>query len=111
MNTNEFRIIINMKKLIYSLDHVLISFPNKEKILKDKIRDTSFEVLELMKLANIKKEKVDLQEKIISKISMIDFYLEFSFQKKYISERQCKNLCEELSKITKMMYGWIKNGA
>ena len=107
MNTNEFRIIINMKKLIYSLDHVLISFPNKEKILKDKIRDTSFEVLELMKLANIKKEKVD----IISKISMIDFYLEFSFQKKYISERQCKNLCEELSKITKMMYGWIKNGA
>ena len=48
MNTNEFRIIINMKKLIYSLDHVLISFPNKEKILKDKIRDTSFEVLELM---------------------------------------------------------------
>ena len=54
---------------------------------------------------------MDLQENIISKISMIDFYLEFSFQKKYISERQCKNLCEELSKITKMMYGWIKNGA
>ena len=41
---------------------------------------------------------------------MLDFYFEESFKKKYISERQALRKTNELSVITKMMYGWIKNG-
>ena len=39
---------------------------------------------------------------------MIDYYLELSLKKQYINEKLCKNLCDELRNITKMIYGWIK---
>ena len=108
MNTTEFRIVNNMKKFILSLDNILINFPKKEKILKDKIKKTSYEILELIYLTNLKEEKREWQQIIISKISMLDFYFEEAFRKEYISEKQCKNKCNELLSITKMLYGWIK---
>lgn len=42
---------------------------------------------------------------------MLDFYFEESFKKKYISEKTCIHKVQELSVITKMIYGWIKNGS
>lgn len=109
MNTNEFRIVTNMKKFILSLDTILINFPKNEKVLKDKIKETSYEVLELINLANLKPEKLEYQYVIISKLSMLDFYFEEAISKAYISEKKCKNKCDELLNITKMIYGWIKN--
>ena len=110
MNTNEFRIITNLKKFIISLDNILINFPKKEKVLKDKIKETSYEVLELIEYTNLITDKINYQYQIISKLSMLDFYFEESLKKKYISEKQCKNKCNELLIITKMVYGWIRNG-
>ena len=55
---NEFRIIKNMKQFILSLDILLINYPKIEKILKDKIKSTSYEILELILLANLKQEKL-----------------------------------------------------
>ena len=50
-----------MKQFILSLDDFLVNYPKSEKILKDKIKSTSYEV-------------------------------------------------QELSNITKMIYGWLKSG-
>lgn len=55
---NEFRIIKNMKQFILSLDILLINYPKSKKILKDKIKSTSYEILELILLANLKQEKL-----------------------------------------------------
>ena len=46
--------------------------------------------------------------KLLSKISMLDFYLERSYLNKYISEKVFQNKCNQLNRITKMIYGWIK---
>ena len=108
---NEFRIVKNMKQFILSLDFFLINYPKSEKILKDKIKSTSYEILELILLANLKQDKLEEQQLIISKINMLDFYFEESFNKKYISEKTCIHKVQELSVITKMIYGWIKNGS
>ena len=108
---NEFRIVKNMKQFILSLDSFLINYPKNEKVLKDKIKSTSYEILELILLANLKHEKLEEQQLIISKISMLDFYFEESYKKKYISEKTCIHKVHELSVITKMIYGWIKNGS
>ncbi len=107
---NDFRVLKHMKQFILSLDSILINYPKKEKVLKDKIRSTSYELLELILLANLKENKLEEQQLIIVKISMLDFYFEESYKKKYISERQALRKTNELSVITKMMYGWIKNG-
>ena len=55
---SEFRIVKNMKQFILSLDSFLINYPKNEKILKDKIKSTSYEILELILLANLKQERV-----------------------------------------------------
>lgn len=110
MKTNEFRIITHLKKFILSLDDILINFPKKEKVLKDKIKETSYEVLELIEYTNLITDKIDYQYQIISKLSMLDFYFEEALKKNYISEKQCRNKGNELLEITKMVYGWIKNG-
>ena len=70
----------------------------------------SLRVLELIYEANSSIDKNNYLDKISSKLSMLDFYFEESFKKKYISERQALRKTNELSVITKMMYGWIKNG-
>ena len=96
---------------ILSLDDFLVNYPKSEKILKDKIKSTSYEILELILLANLKQDKLVEQQLIISKINMLDFYFEESYKKKYISEKTCMRKVQELSNITKMVYGWIKNGS
>ena len=83
-------IISNMKKTIFYLDKVIINFPRTEKVLKDKISNTYYEVLELVYFSNLLdiKERIVYQKRIISKIKMIDFYFKIALDKKYISYKK-----------------------
>ena len=111
---NDFMIVKEMKLFIKSLDNIVINYPRKELIIKNRLLNDSLDILELIYLANYHrdiKEKNNLQMKLLSKISMLDFYLERSYLNKYISEKVCINKCNHLSKITKMINGWVKNGS
>ena len=83
---NKFLLANEIKNFILSLDSILINYPKKDIIIKKRIINTSFELLELVYLAN---NKIDNKENIkyecLSKISMIDFYFEYSYKKNYIS--------------------------
>ena len=73
--TNTFNLEIKMKEFILALDEVLINYPKKEYILKDKIQLTSYEILELIfKANNISSSKDETINTILVKISMLDFY-------------------------------------
>lgn len=101
-----------MKQFILSLDEVIINYPNKEMVIKNRLHSDTLDILEYIYLANIEDnqaKKQDYQNRIISKISMIDFYLEKSYKKKYISEKMCQKKSSDLLKISKMVYQW-KNG-
>ena len=93
-----------------SLDSILINYPKKDIIIKKRIINTSFELLELVYLAN---NKIDNKENIkyecLSKISMIDFYFEYSYKKNYISLKNLNTYIFNLTKINKMLHGWINN--
>lgn len=109
---NEFQIVKNMKIFINSIDNIIINYPKKEIIIKNRLLNDSLDILELIYLANYHKDyekRTDLQKQILSKISMLDFYLERSYKNKYISEKVCLNKTNQLNRITKMIYGWIKN--
>lgn len=73
----------NIKKLIIYLDKIIKNFPNNEKVIKDKILSTLFEILELVYFTNELnyKDRVIYQKKIISKIKVIDFYFKLCFEK------------------------------
>lgn len=40
---------------------------------------------------------------------MLDYYLEYSYKKKYISLKNFNKKINNLTIINKMLYGWIKN--
>ena len=111
MNNNNFLIIKNMKLFINSLDDMVSVIPNRDKVLKDRIYNTSYDILYYLNLANSGNNKKEYGSIILSNICMLDFYLERCLKNKYITSKVCRNKCNELLKITKMVYGSIKDGS
>ena len=107
---NDFMIVKNIKLFIYNLDNIVVNIPNRDKIIKDRLYNTSYEVLYLVYRCNYNSNKKEEYYKdILSNISMLDFYLERCLKNKYISSKSCEKLSKDLLKITKMIYGWIKS--
>ena len=109
---SEVLIVKNMKQFIQSIDNLVVNYPRKELVIKNRLFEDSLDILELIYLANYHKdisERRKVQMQILSKISMLDFYLERSYLNKYISEKVFQNKVNQLNRIVKMIYGWIKN--
>ena len=70
---------------------MIINLPRKENVMKDKLLDTSLSILYDVYEANYltKKDKKNKQIQILSKIGLLDFYIERLYLKKYISEKMC----------------------
>ena len=109
LQNNRFIIADKVKKMIFFVDDLLINYPRKELVLRDKIEKGLYELLELIYYANTKEDRLDLQKQIISKISMLDFYFEISYKKKIINEKKLNVLCRSVEELKKMIYGWVKS--
>lgn len=108
-SSDKFLIVKYMKQFILSLDEIIINYPNKEMVIKNRLHSDSLDILELIYRANLEEDianKIPYQNEILCKINMLDFYLEKSYKKKYISEKLCQKKCNELLKISKMVYQW-----
>ena len=110
MNDN-FKIARYIKEFILSLEEYLINYPRREFELRNRLVNDSYELLELVYLANYSKleDRKPIQIKCMMKINVLDFYIESSFKKRIISEKQSIKLSNKLLNINKMMYGWIHN--
>ena len=111
-HSEKFLIVKQIKKFILDIEKLLINFPNKDYISKDLFYSEALSLLELVYTANEVSninDKKDIQIQVLSKLNMLDFYLERAYKKKYISEKQCLSKSNELAGISKMVYGWIKN--
>ena len=107
---NDFKTVKNIKLFIYSLDNIVINIPNKDKVIKEKLYNTSYDILYLVYRCNYKSEnKNEYYKDILSNISMLDFYLERCLKNKYINNKVCEKLSNNLLIIMKMIYGWIKS--
>lgn len=104
---DNFKIIIKIKYLISYFDKILINFPNNEKVLKDKISNNLYDILEFTYLANEQNDKIYIK-KVIVKIKMLDFYLKISCDKKYLSYKKYSKSSLHLLEILRMLYGWVK---
>lgn len=102
-------IIREVKAFIESLDKILINLPRREVVLKERFKKDSYDLLELVYMANQMevKDRQHYQRQCLTKISMLDYYLEVCFKKKYMSEKQVLKRSRKLLQINKMMYGWI----
>ena len=108
--TEKLKVINDFKKTILYLDKVVNNFPGNERVLKDKISNSMYEIIECMYMANevSNYNRILYQKKIVSKIKMIDFYLKISSDKKYISYKKYQKVCGHLLNNLKLIYGWIR---
>ena len=108
---DNLQVIKDVKKTIIYLEKIIINFPNNDKVIKDKIMNTMFEILELTYISNENTgiERIKYQKKLTIKIKMIDFYLELACLKNYISHKKYQKVGIYLLNILKQIYGWIKS--
>jgi len=105
---DRFLVVRHIKEFIYSIDELVVNFPRKDFVIKDRIVNDVLDILELVYIANIDNNK-ELKIKILSKLSMLDFYLERSYKNNIISEKVLKKYSNKLASITKLIYGWLRS--
>lgn len=88
MKEEKFRIIQFIRELIINIDKNLDNFPKKDIELKNRIRNISYDLLEISYMANTarkKEKKIDLLYKLIAKLKVVDFLINLCFEKEIIN--------------------------
>lgn len=107
----KFKVIQFIRELIVYIDRNLDNFPKKDIEIKNRLRNSSYDLLNLAYLANITRninKKNELLEEIISKIKVIDFLLNLCYDKEIINSKKYMKLGNKMDDILKYTLGWIK---
>lgn len=108
----KFKVIQFIRELIIYIDKSLDNFPKKDIELKNRIRNNSYDLLEISYLANVtknKERKENLLEQIIAKIKIIDFLLNLCYEKEIINSKKYMKFGTKIDDILKYTSGWLKN--
>lgn len=112
MKNEKFKVIEFIRQLILVIDKELENYPKKDIEIKNRIRTSSYDLLELSYEANTTQEielKKQMLIKMISKIKIIDFLLNLSLDKKLITQKKYFKLLARLDDISKYTTGWLKS--
>ena len=112
MKEEKFKVIEFIRKLIIEIDKELTNFPKKDIEIKNRIRNNSYDLLELCYEANSTTDtenKKRLLEKIVAKIKIVDFLLNLSYDKMIINNKKYIKLGQKMDDIIKYTTGWIKS--
>lgn len=88
------------------------NFPKKDVELKNRIRTNSYDLLEIVYEANSSQDidyKKKLLNKSLSKVKVIDFLLNLSFDKQIINQKKYYKFGNKLDDITKYITGWLNS--
>lgn len=112
MTEEKFKVIQFLRELILELDKDLENFPRKDIELKNRIRNSSYDILEILYEANgniVKLRKEELLNKAIAKTKVIDFLINISYDKKLITQKKYLKIGLKLDDIIKYISGWLKS--
>ena len=112
MKEEKFKILNYIRELIVNIDKNMDNFPKKDIEIKNRIRNNSYDLLELAYKANsttnIENKKILLEE-IIAKIKIIDFLLNLCYDKQIINSKRYVKFGEKIDDILKYTIGWMKS--
>ena len=94
------------RKTIRYIEKNVSNFPNQYFVLKNKIIDCCYSILEYIYHANIFQDISDKKE-IIVKIQMLNFYLEEALAKDLINNKKFESYANHLLEIDRMTRGWF----
>ena len=91
MKEEKFKVLQFIRDLLVTIDKEMDNFPKKDIELKNRIRSNSYDLLEIAYEANNCQEveyKKRLLNKALSKVKVIDFLLNLSFNKQIINQKK-----------------------
>lgn len=112
MKEDNFKIIQYIRELIINIDNNLDNFPKKDIELKNRIRNISYDLLELAYRANTtreKEEKIKLLYQLVAKLKLTDFLINMCYDKQIINNKRYLKFGEKIDDISKFVAGWIKS--
>ena len=95
------------RKTIRYIEKNTENFQNKNRILKDRIIDSCYNILENIYRANLFQDKNDKKE-IIVNIQMLNFYIEEALRKDLLTNKKFISYTNHLLQIDKMVRSWFK---
>ena len=111
MREEKFKIINFIRELIINIDKNLDNFPKKDIELKNRLRNNSYDLLEISYKANsttsVEKKK-DYLEEIVAKIKIRDFLLNLCYDKQIINSKKYIKFSTKIDDILKYTIGWMK---
>ena len=93
------------------MDKYLINVPHKEIELKRSIKEATYDLLQIIYLANETrdmKKRVSLQEEAIAKMKYIDFLLNLCYDKEIINKQKYLKFGTALEQILTYVHAWKK---
>lgn len=111
MNSN-FSLLNNTKKTIAYINKQLINYPKSEMVLKQNMEKNMYELIELIfsySISDIERVKIKYLKDLIIKLSMLDFYVATSFEKRIISKKKFESTAMYIVEIRKIAYGLVRN--
>jgi len=112
MQTEKFKVIDFIRELMINIDKNLDNFPRKDIEIKNRIRNVSYDLLEISYEANTTDNselKINLIDKAIAKIKILDFLLNLSYDKQIINNKRYLKFGESIDRIIKYLVGWKKS--
>ena len=115
MKEEKFKVINFIRELIIYLDKYLENFPKKDIEIKNRIKNISYDILELAYKANtsnenrINENRIEYINDIISKIKVMDFLLNLCYDKQIINLKRYTKFGEKLDDVLKYSIGWQKS--
>ncbi len=107
-NYNKFQIVNTAKKTIRYIEKNTINFPKDYFVLRNKIIESCYLILENIYRANIS-QNIDDKKEIIVQIEMLNFYLEESLKKKLLTNKKFVKYGEHLLELDLMVRSWMNN--
>ena len=94
------------RKTVKYIEKNTENFPNKYRVLRDKIISCSYNILENIIRANIFQE-ISYKKEIVVQIQMLNFYLEEAYNKNILTDKKIISYTNHLVEIDKMVRSWI----
>ena len=112
MQQEKSKVIWFIRDLINNVNKNLEKFRKKDIEIKNRIRNASYDLLELAYEANTTEEvtaKISIINKCIAKAKVIDFLVNLSYEKQIINNKRYIKFGESIDEIVKYLVGWKKS--
>lgn len=113
IKTNEnFKLISKLEILVSYIEKELVNYPKYNVVLRNQIELTMYNLIEYVhsyRISNISRVRSKNMNDFIIKLSMLDYYMRISYEKKIINKHKLKVIGNYLLEIRKIAFGVIRS--